>query len=369
MNQTFRHTLVVLGTVALVYLLYLVGDLLLVFFIAVVLASTMRPAVEKLAGWGLPQGPAAVLVLVLSLLAILGLLVLTVPSLVDMTLELFRGEELRDELQALGTRLRFLGWQSFRVIVPPLSLPDQLNDLLDSIQNQAEAQAMPLAGGAAYTVTQFVLTLVIAVYWLTSREQALGFLLRLSPMRHRAKVKQVWHDVETALGAYLRGQMVLMLVVGVACFLGLAVLGVPHAPALALIAGLTEAIPFVGPFLGGVPAVLLGLTVSWQVAVLVAAWYVVVQQAEAHLLVPRVMHRAVGLSPLLVIVALVAGSTLRGVLGALIAVPVVAAVQVLTRQIVLDPVIDKHSVGDESPVLVPGRDEAGAVGGEDQQQD
>lgn len=170
----------------------------------------------------------------------------------------------------------------------------------------------------------------------------------------RAPVVSYWKQVETALGAYTRGQLALMLVVGVACFVGLVILRVPHAPALALIAGLTEAIPFVSPFIGGIPAVLLGLTVSWQIALLVAGWYVLVQQLEAHLLVLRIMHRAVGLNPFLVIVALIAGGTLKGVLGALLAIPVVAALQVLTRHIVLQPIIDKHANGDGLEVLVPG---------------
>jgi predicted PurR-regulated permease PerM len=355
-QQTFRNTLVVLGTVALAYLLYLIGDLVIVFFIAIVLASTMRPAVDKLAEWRVPKGLAAVGVLVLALLVILGLLALTVPSFVNMVIDLFRGQELRVELNRLGTELRGLGWRSFRVLLPPLSLPEQLNSLLDTLENQAEAQAMPLAGGVAYTLAQLVLTLVMAVYWLTSRESALELLLRLSPRQRRAKISKVWDDVETTLGAYMRGQLTLMLVVGLACFLGLLILGVPHAPALALLAGLTEAIPLVGPFIGGVPAVLLGLTVSWKAALLVAGWYVLVQQLEAHLLVPRIMQRAVGLNPLLVIVALVAGSTLRGVLGALLAIPTAAALQILTRQIVLDPVIDRRAAEGKSEVLIPGQE-------------
>lgn len=355
-NQTFRNTLVVLGTVALAYLLYLIGDILLVLFIAIVLASTMRPAVQKLAGWYIPKGLAAILVIVLVLLVIVGLLALTLPPFVEMAGDLLEGETLQDELGHLSTRLRYLVWQVFQVLVPPLFLPEQFNDLLDTMGNTAEAEAVPLAEGIAYTLTQIGLALVMAVYWLTSRESALELLLRLSPHHRRAKVRQVWTDVETALGAYLRGQLALMLVVGVVCFLGLAVLGVPYAPALALIAGLTEAIPLVGPFIGGVPAVILGMTVSWEVALLVAGWYVLVQQLEAHLLVPRVMQRAVGLNPLLVIIALVAGGTLRGVLGALLAIPVVAVLQILTQQIVLQPIMDNHKAASERRVLVPGQD-------------
>lgn len=355
-QQAFRITLVVIATVALAYLLYLIGDLLLVLFIAIVFASAIRPAVEQLADWRVPKGAAAILVTVGMIAAVGGLLFFAVPPLVQMIVELFRGEALMAELDQLSARLRFFGWQSFRVILPPISLPEQLNGLLDLAQNAAEDQAWPLAEGALYTLAQIILMFVMAVYWLTSRTQALEFLLRLSPLHRRAKVREIWNDVETTLGSYTRGQLALMLVVGVACFLGLAVLGVPHAAGLALLAGLTEAIPFVGPLLGAIPAVLLGLTVSWQTALFVAAWYIIVQQLEAHLLVPRIMHRAVGLNPILVIVALIAGGTLKGVVGVLIAVPIVGALQVLARHIVLEPVIDGHSASNAPEILIPGAD-------------
>lgn len=351
-RQAFQTTVVVLATLLLAYLLYKVGQILLVLFLAIVFASAIRPVVDTLSRWRIPRGLAILLVYLLVLGIVFGVIVMATPPLVEMTTGLLSGELLREPLLRFSSWLTIFGWENFRVILPVIALPEQVQALIEQARGMAEQQVWPLAMGGVLVLAQLVLVFVMTFYWLTAREPMLAFILRLSPMRIRGQVENIWNDVEGTLGAYLRGQAILMGAVGLASYLGLLVLGVPYAPALAVIAAVTEAIPVVGPLAGAVPAVLLAFTVSWPVALGVAVWYFLVQQLEAHVLVPKVMERAVGLNPLLVIVALIAGGLLSGVVGALLAIPVAGAAQVIVRHLLIDPTLRKRTLRTEEGIVI-----------------
>jgi predicted PurR-regulated permease PerM len=356
-RQAFQITVVVLGTLLLAYILYRLGQILLVLFLAIIFASAIRPAVDMLSRWRLPRGLAILLVYILVLGTLFVLIVVSTPPLVEMTTGLLSGELLREPLLRFSSWLTIFGWENFRVILPVIALPEQVQQLLAQARGMAEQQVWPLAIGGVLVLAQLVLVFVMTFYWLTAREPMLAFILRLSPLRQRGQVEAVWNDVEHTLGAYVRGQALLMAAVGLACYLGLLILGVPYAPALAVLAALTEAVPVIGPWVGAVPAVLLALTVSWPTALFVALWYIVVQQLEAHVLVPKVMERAVGLNPLLVIIALIAGGLLSGVVGALLAIPVAGALQVIVRHLLIDPTIRKRALRTEDGIVLLSEEE------------
>ncbi|HSJ52122.1 MAG TPA: AI-2E family transporter [Anaerolineae bacterium] len=356
-RQAFQTTVVVLATLLLAYLLYKVGQILLVLFLAIVFASAIRPVVDWLSRWHVPRGLAILMVYLLVLGIVFVSIVVATPPLIEMTTGLLSGELLREPLLRFSSWLTIFGWENFRVILPVITLPEQVQALIEQARGLAERQVWPLAMGGVLVLAQLVLVFVMTFYWLTAREPMLAFILRLSPLRQRGQVETVWNDVEHTLGAYVRGQAILMGAVGLASYLGLLILGVPYAPALAILAALTEAIPVVGPFAGAVPAVLLAFTVSWPVALFVALLYIVIQQLEAHILVPKVMERAVGLNPLLVIVALIAGGLLSGVVGALLAVPVAGALQVIVRHLLIDPTIRKRTLRTEDGLVIVGEEE------------
>jgi predicted PurR-regulated permease PerM len=356
-RQAFQTTVVVLATLLLAYVLYKVGQILLVLFLAIVFASAIRPWVDTLSRWRVPRGLAIFLIYVLILGIVFVSIVVATPPIIEMTTGLLSGELLRDPLLRFSSWLTIFGWENFRVILPVFELPQQVQALLDQAQGMAEQQVWPLAMGGVLVLAQLVLVFVMTLYWLTAREPMLAFFLRLSPLRQRGQVEAVWNDVEQTLGAYVRGQAILMGIVGLACYVGLLILGVPYAPALAVVAAITEAIPVIGPFAGAVPAVALGFTVSWPVGLLVALWYIVVQQVEAHLLVPKVMGRAVGLHPLLVIIALIAGGLLGGVVGALLAIPIGGALQVIVRHLLIEPTIRKRTLRTEDGLVILSKEE------------
>jgi predicted PurR-regulated permease PerM len=356
-RQAFQITVVVLGTLLLAYMLYRVGQILIVLFLAIIFASAIRPWIDALSRWRVPRGLAILLVYILTLGILFLLVVVSTPPLIEMTSGLLSGELLREPLLRFSSWLTIFGWENFRVILPVIALPEQVQQLMEQARGMAEQRVWPLAMGGVLVLAQLVLVFVMTFYWLTARESMLALILRLSPLRHRGQVEAVWNDVEHTLGAYVRGQALLMAAVGLACYLGLVVLGVPYAPALAILAAFTEAIPVVGPWIGAVPAVLLAFTVSWPVAVFVALWYILVQQLESNILVPKVMQRATGLNPLLVIIALIAGGLLSGVVGALLAVPVAGAAQVIVRHLLIDPTIRKRALRTEDGIVILGEEE------------
>jgi predicted PurR-regulated permease PerM len=137
--------------------------------------------------------------------------------------------------------------------------------------------------------------------------------------------------VESKVGDWLRGQLFLMLIIGVAAGIGYGLIGVRFWLLLALWAGITELVPIIGPWIGGIPAVAIALLHSWQQAAIVLTFLVLLQLAENSILVPRIMKGTIGLSPLTVFLAVLAGSTYMGPIGALLALPIAAAIQVIIQ--------------------------------------
>ena len=295
----------------------------------------------------------AVLLIYLGLLAaISGLFILSVPPLIGLTVEFVQGGKAVQAVQSLGDLLSQFGWQQFRIIIPTVQLPAQLQTLMGKAGEAAQGGAVPATVGTLLGIGQVVLALIMALYWVTAREQMLQLVLRISPSRHRSQVGLIWTDVEETIGAYLRGIVILMLAVGVLSLSGLLVLGVPYPLALAVVAALAEAIPMVGPFIGAIPALIVGFSVSPQTGILVAVWYLVAQELEAQVLVPKVMEKSVGLHPLLVIIALFVGATFNGLIGALIAVPIAGAAQVIARSLLIGPAIQSRGPHKEGGIVI-----------------
>ena len=174
--------------------------------------------------------------------------------------------------------------------------------------------------------------LILSFYMLTESRQIVNAFVRLFPRGERSRVQDACHRVTTKVSAWLGGQLLLAGIIGASAALGLWLLGVPYFYVLALIAAIGEMIPVVGPFLSAIPAVIVALSVSPALALFVAGFFFLQQQFENHILVPRVMSRQVGVSPVIVIVSLLIGGSLLGVVGAILAVPTAAILQVLLEE-------------------------------------
>ena len=176
-----------------------------------------------------------------------------------------------------------------------------------------------------------LLTLLTVVYfWLTEHARLQRYALAFFPLHRRgARARDVWNQVESRLGRWVRAQLILMSALGIGTVVAYTLLGVPSAMLLALWAGLAEGIPIVGPLLGAIPAVLVAATVSPQLALVVAGVYLVLQIIEGNILVPIVMRNTVGISPFLVMLSVLAGAAAGGFVGALLAVPIAATAEIL----------------------------------------
>ena len=191
-------------------------------------------------------------------------------------------------------------------------------------------QVGTVAASAAITLTT-LLTLVF--FWLVEHARLQRYLLAYIPADGRAGAREAWNEIESRLGLWVRGQLILMGAMGAATGIAYTLLGLPGALLLALIAALMEAIPIVGPLLGAIPAVLVATTVSPQLAVAVAGVYIVLQLLEGSVLVPHVMRNAVGISPLLVLLSLLVGAAAGGLVGAFLAVPVAASLEIAVSRL------------------------------------
>jgi predicted PurR-regulated permease PerM len=221
------------------------------------------------------------------------------------------------------------------------SAPPDLSqiDLMASFRGAAEAAGV---FGNAFTaiasifggVFSFILIIVFSFYFAVIETGVEDFLEVVSPRRHKAYILDLWRRSRQKIGLWMQGQLILAVLMGVLLYLGLSILGVPHALLLAVIAALFEIIPVFGPILAAVPAVGIAFVDGGvTLGLLTIALYVIAQQFENHLIYPLVVTRVVGVPPLLVILALIIGAQLAGFLGILLSVPVAATIQELAKDI------------------------------------
>ncbi|MGE5138888.1 MAG: AI-2E family transporter [Rudaea sp.] len=342
LRQFFFKTLIFIGTLAGLYVLYSVRGTLLLLFGAILFASTIRPVVTFLKSRGVPTIVSALGSYLAFLIAVAVMLVVFVPALLSGVDELLRSQyyifaviaDLLQRAQSLtadGT--------GFRLPVPDAAT---LQQQVTNLQTTAQGNFQTYLVGGFSAVTQTLFLFVMSFYWLTERDRIERVGARMVPINQRERFLSIFNQIETTLGAYVRGQTILCVTVGVLAFVALSVLDIRMALMLAVFAGIAEAIPMLGTIIGAVPAILLALTESPEKAIMVGIAYLVSQQLEAQLLVPKVMERQVGLSPLLVLLALTAGDLLAGILGALVAIPILAALQILLRELVIEPTVEAN---------------------------
>ncbi len=191
------------------------------------------------------------------------------------------------------------------------------------------SQVVSVTVGVFSGIFSFFTVAVLTFFLLLERERIKDNVFLFFPQIHKARTRKIAHEIEKKLGAWVIGQLVLGFIVGIITWIGLYIFGVPYALPLAVVAGILELIPIIGPILSAIPAIIVALVQSPVLGLGVGIFFLVVQQLENNVLVPKVMEKAVGLSPLITIVALLIGSSLMGVLGALLSVPIAAAIKVI----------------------------------------
>ena len=323
-------------TVIVLWCAYLVRDALLLIYVSALLALGFSPLVRVIERQKvLPVGSAriprwfAILVPYVVILGTITLLLLLIwPPLVA-------------QAQALWAQVpdMFDRAQRFLVVKGLLNEHLTLREAMERAQGPGGAAAQKVAGavvGLAGGIFGIVTILILSLYILIDADNLRRSMLRMFPAHQRARVAAATREVMVKVSAWLGGQMLLGAVIGTTSAIGLWALGIPFFYVLALVTGIGEMIPVVGPILSAIPALAVAATISLQKTVFVLIFLVVQQQLESHILVPRIMSRQVGVSPVTVLVALLIGGSLLGIVGAILAVPTAAILQVVANELLAD---------------------------------
>lgn len=311
--------------VLLLVFLFLLQDVLLMVFVAIVIAAAINPLVSWLHKRRIPRAISILFIYIL----FLGFLVLMITLLVPPIASQIR--QLSDLLPQYFKEVsgRFVDLEKYDLIQP-------LQNILKSLGGR-----LAEAGGGILTtlssifgsILSVIVVIVLSFYFALKEEGTKKFIKAIIPKRYQPYVIDLVSRIEFKIGRWLRGQLVLCLSIGILIFVGLSILRVDYALVLALLAGILEIIPIIGPVIAALPAIFLAFMQSPLLAVFVIVLYLVVQQLENHILAPKIMQKAVGLDPIVIILVLLIGGKLAGILGVILAVPVATAISVFIHDI------------------------------------
>ena len=308
-------------TLLVLYFTYLMWDVLVLIVMAIILSVLIDPLADRFEKRKVPRTLAVLLVYII-LLSLVGLIViLIVPPLTT------QFQQLTDNLPSYWERLNSLGAEDL------LAKYD-----LSSLQNNFKAIGTNLTegifaglGGIFGGVVSFFLVLVLTFYMVVEEKDLKGVARLLIPARYQPYLFQLAARMKEKMSAWLKGQLILCLIIGLAVFAGLSILGVKYALVLGLIAGFLEIIPYVGPWIAAIFAVFIALGQSPMLALFVLIMFAVIQWSENNILAPKVMQKAVGLNPIISILAIITGAKIAGFLGVLFAIPIASALSILLQ--------------------------------------
>ncbi len=298
-----------------VYFIGLIRDILFSIFIAFIFRSALLPIVLRLKRWHFPQTFAAVVVFFSFIAVFAGFLLFVFPPLVIETSNFLR--TIPDYLE---------------LIFPGQNYEFNLDSSLNLLPN-VTSSVFTLIGSLFSNTFFIIMTLFLSLYFLIQENFVRDLLINFVSDDQVVWIVEITKKVERRLAAWLWGELFLMLVIGVFTYIGLRLLGVKYALSLAVLAGLLEVVPNVGPVLSLIPAFLISLSTSYLQAVSVAALYFVIQQLENTLIVPLVMKKAVGINPIVTLIGLVIGGRLGGILGIVLSIPAILFLETIIVEV------------------------------------
>lgn len=334
-------TLLVIGICVSAYFVWQVRSILLLLAIGILFGAVIEPLVNRLRRIGFSRGPA-LLTWYIVIFGIIGVAIYNFSPLLGRQIANFDAAipdifaSLRE--QALNSSNDTIRRSGFRAIV-------QVENAWDRFRNDPNVeadQAFNVVNTLLGFSMSFISMLIVTFYWTVEKASIKRWFLSQFPFEVRGRAHAIWDEVEFRIGGWARGQLLLMISIGVISGTVYYAIDLRFWLALGVVAGLTEVIPYIGPILGGAVAAIVALTDSPEKAILVVVLVFAIQQLEGALLVPRIMKHAVGMTPLTVILAVLIGNQLGGPAGSIIAIPIGAAVQVIVSSLLRsrDHVID-----------------------------
>jgi predicted PurR-regulated permease PerM len=313
----------------LFYLLYLVSDILILFFVSLVFSSALDPWVDQLKKRKIPRS-ASVLMLYFIVFSVLAVtLYLIVPPIIKEVNSM--SNSLPSYIESMSSKFSLLKDYSLKY-----GLIDNTKSSFDTVtgylQNTASGVFLTLFnifGG----IFSFVLILVLTFYMVVEESAIKKLVWSLAPEKHQTYIMHLINRIQLKMGHWLRGQLIVSLSLALMSYVGLEILGVNYALVLALLVGFFSFIPYMGAILGALPAVFIAFTQSSLLAILSIVLFYIVHFIEGNFLQPKIMQKVVGLSPIISILAILAGFKLAGFIGAILSIPVATALSVFIKDI------------------------------------
>lgn len=338
---TFRHvvwaTLVFVFVALSFWLIFRFSQVLLILFIAVLLGTVIKPAVAWLYSNGLSRNAGILLVYLLILALVVGFLLVLFPLIAEQT------GKISAALPGYYENLRgwLVNYPNQMISRISLFLPPTLPTFTAPVQTNQEAlasaeQVLGIVGTVAKAIFISMVIVLLSYHWTLYGSRIIQSFMLMFPSGQRERSRELIAAMEAKLSAFITGQAVLCLVIGSLALIAYMIIGLPNALVLALIAGVLEAVPVIGPALGAVPAGMIALSIDPGKLIWVVVATIVIQASENYLLVPRIMRRAVGVNPFVSLLSLFAFSSLIGIVGALLAIPIAAIIQLLLEYFVFD---------------------------------
>lgn len=310
-HKTIVFTVVFLGSI---WFLYFIGDIVLQLFIALLLVSILNPFIVKLSKLKIPKIISILLSYVL-IFSFLGFAIGSIlPPLIEQTTNL--ANNLPFYLQNLGLQ-KYTNEEVLKQMVSQLgSVPGQIIK----------------AGFSLFSNILSILTVAIFAFYLLIVRDRLETSIEFLFGKDKTKgITNLVNILEIKLGGWARGQFILMLLIGVLSYLGFIILGIPYALPLAMLAGIFEIVPYIGPILSSIPAIILGFSISPFLGFATIGLSVLIQQLENYVFVPKIMEKSTGVSPVITLISLAVGFRLAGIVGMIISIPMVIIVQTLIQ--------------------------------------
>ncbi len=311
----------IIFTLLILYFAYLMWDVLVLIIMAIILAVLIDPLADRFEKRKVPR-TLAVLLVYMVLLSLVGLIIiLIVPPLAT------QFQQLTDNLPTYWESLKSLGAEDILAKYDLSALQNSFKAIGGNLTEGIFAGLGGIFGG----VVSFFLVLVLTFYLVVEEKELKGAARRLIPARYQPYIFQVGTRMKEKMSAWLKGQLILCLIIGLAVFTGLSILGVKYALVLGLIAGFLEIIPYVGPWVAAAFAIFIALGQSPMLALFVLILFAVIQWSENNLLVPKIMQKAVGLNPIISVLAIITGAKIAGFLGVLFAIPIASAISIFLQ--------------------------------------
>ncbi len=315
--------------VIFLFFLYLIKEVLAILFVSLILASAVDPWIDSLEKIKFPRWLSILLIYIVMLGIVFAVIFLIIPP---MSMQLGQlGDNFPQYFEKFGLAVDSL--KNFSAEHGILNELDQGVNAIKANISGAIGSVFSTVAGIFGGIISFFIVLVITFYMTVEESAMKRTVTSILPDKYHPFALQLINKVQRKIGDWLKGQLILCLIVGVMAYIGLLILGVNYALILALLAAVGEFIPYLGPTLSSIPAIFLAYTQSPIKGLFVLILYVLIQQIENNILVPKVMQKAVGLNPIISIIALLVGAKVAGLLGVILAIPVATAISVVVREL------------------------------------